>query len=282
MIFKEKYQKQAGIITMMLLMFAFMPRLILAQSSVEIGLHGGVAYYNGDINPALPFVMPLPTYGILARYNIDDRWTVKLMYSHAKVQGDDLVSKAVNNRFLNFVTTINDLSLTGEFNFMNYFTGSKKSNFTPYLMGGVGAFLYTPKGKDGAGNLFDLRSLGTEGQNDTALHLKVYKKYSFALVFGLGFKYSLTRRLGLGVEWSMHKTFTDYLDDVSTTYYLDGTAMDPSSLTAEEYFSDPSLSHFPGEQRGNSSTKDWFGFTNLTVTYKIDLVKNRGCNSLKW
>ncbi len=282
MVFKEKYQKQAGIIIMMFFMFVFMPRLILAQSSVEIGLHGGVAYYNGDINPALPFVMPLPTYGILARYNIDDRWTVKLMYSYAKVQGDDLVSKAVNNRFLNFVTTINDLSLTGEFNFMNYFTGSKKSNFTPYLMGGVGAFLYTPKGKDSGGNLYDLRSLGTEGQNDTARHIKPYKKYSFALVFGLGLKYSLTRRLGLGVEWSMHKTFTDYLDDVSTTYYLNGPSLNPGNLSAAEYFSDPSASHLPGEQRGNSSTKDWFGFTNLTVTYKIDLVKNRGCNSLKW
>ncbi len=277
MVFKEKYQKQAGIITVMIFMAVFMPRLMLAQSSVEIGFQGGVAYYNGDINPALPFVMPLPAYGILARYNIDDRWTVKLMYSHAKVQGDDLVSNAVINRFLNFVTTINDLSLTGEFNFMNYFTGSKKSNFTPYLMGGVGAFLYTPKGKDGGGNLFDLRSLGTEGQNVGYDSRKPYKKYSFAAVFGLGFKYSLNRRLGLGVEWSMHKTFTDYLDDVSTTYYpLAGSSL------IERYFSDPSGSHQAGEQRGNSSTKDWFGFTNLTVTYKIDLVKNRGCNSLKW
>ncbi len=279
--FNKYLPKSAGLAGMLIFLAVLASGTVRAQASLEVGGQAGLAYYNGDINPALPFVLPMAEYGLVGRYNLNNRWTVKLMVTHAKVKGDDLVSKVVNNRFLNFTTTVDDISLSGEFNFKDYFTGSRKNMFTPYLMGGVGMFFYTPKGENN-GQLYDLRSLGTEGQNDTALHLSPYKKYSFALVFGFGFKYSLTRRIGLGFEWSMHKTFTDYLDDVSTNYYLDGTQMDPNNLTAPEYFSDPSLSHLPGEQRGNSKTKDWFGFTGLTLTYKIDLIKNRGCNSLKW
>ena len=71
----------------------------------------------------------------------------------------------------------------------------------------------------------------------------------------------------------MRKTFTDYLDDVSTTYYP-GSATDP--------YSDPTLSHDAYEQRGDSSNKDWFNFTGITLTYKIDLYNKRHCNTAKW
>ena len=40
--------------------------------------------------------------------------------------------------------------------------------------------------------------------------------------FGIGGKLSIGKKVGLTVFWEMHKTFTDYLDDISTTYYLAG------------------------------------------------------------
>jgi len=279
--FKQSNHNQGGYLVFLVFLGMLLPMVLRAQSSLEVGLQGGVAYYNGDINPALPFVMPQAAFGTLARYNFDKRWSVQLSYTHAKVKGDDLISKAVKNRLLNFITTIDDISLSGEFNFMDYFTGSKKTAFSPYLIGGAGFFFYTPRGKR-AGQLYDLRALGTEGQNVGYENRKPYKSYSFAAVFGAGIKYSLSKHLGVGVEWTMHKTFTDYLDDVSSTYYLDATTLDPNDLTTAEYFSDPSLSHLSGEQRGNSNNNDWFSFTSLSLTYKINLIKNKGCNGLKW
>ena len=120
-----------------------------------------------------------------------------------------------------------------------------------------------------------MRSLGTEGQNVGYDGRKPYKKYNFAAVFGLGFKFSLNKRFGLSAEWNIHRTFTDYLDDVSTTYYQDGATLNPT--VAKDFLSDPTLSHKPGEQRGNSGTKDWFGVANISVTYKIEMGKSGAC-----
>ncbi len=258
-----------------------LPSLLFSQNSLEAGLSGGISYYNGDINPGMPFVMPKPAYGAVARYNFGDRWSAKFTYTHAKVTGDDDKTQAVVNRGLKFTTIIDDVSAMGEFNFMKYKTGSKKYKFTPYLTAGVGFFFFKPTVKYN-GDVYDLRSLGTEGQNVNYDGRQPYKKYNFAAIFGLGFKYSLSKRFGLSAEWRMHKTFTDYLDDVSTTYYLDGSSLDPNNLTAEEYFSDPTLSHTPGEQRGNSGTKDWFGVANISITYKIEFNTRKGCKDLKW
>jgi hypothetical protein len=250
--------------------FAFANLTANAQhKTLEIGLFGGTSYYIGDLNPAIPYNMAQLGYGAVARLNTSPRWAFKLSYSRGKVKGDDLKTKAVLNRELNFVTTINDFSLVAEFNFWKYFTGSKKTFFTPFLFGGVGFVMFTPKAADGTA----LQPLGTEGQNSGFDGRKPYLTYSLAIPFGIGFKYSINERLGLAFEWGMRKTFTDYIDDVSTTYY-DNSVNDP--------YSDPTLSHDAYEQRGNSSTYDWYNFTGITLTYKIDLYNKNKCNVAKW
>jgi len=239
------------------------------SKTIELGLFGGTSYYIGDLNPALPYNMAKFGYGAVARYNASSRWAFKLSYSRGKVKGDDLVTNAVANRNLNFISTINDFSFVAEFNFWEYFTGSKRSFFTPYLFGGAGFFLFNSKALDGTA----LQPLGTEGQNAGFDNRKPYKNYSVAFPFGFGFKYSINDHLGLALEWGMRKTFTDYIDDVSTTYY-DNSVNDP--------YSDPTLSHDANEQRGNSATKDWYNFTGITLTYKIDLYNKRDCKVGKW
>ncbi len=242
----------------------------LAQDnkSIEIGTLGGISYYNGDINPVMPFVQPQPVYGIIGRYNFTDRWAVKVSLSHGSITGNDKFSKAVPNRNLSFKTDINEIAITGEFNFMKYNTGSTMYIFSPYLLGGLSTFQYTPRSLTG----INLRNKGTEGQIIGYRNRKQYKNYSFALIFGFGFKYSLTKKLGFAVEWGMRKTFTDYLDDVSTTYYQNKV----------KGLSDPTGTHLKGEQRGNSKTKDWYNFTTASITYKIDLNKGQNCKKLKW
>ena len=106
-----------------------------------------------------------------------------------------------------------------------------------------------------------------------------YKTYSFGIPFGLGVKISLARRLGLAVFWEMHKTFTDYLDDVSTTYYMVGSTInkdDPSRL-----LSDPTRSYDPGMERGNPRNNDWYSFSGITLTYKFNLVSRKRCRDLE-
>jgi hypothetical protein len=247
-----------------------------SSQTLELGVFGGGSYYIGDMNTALPFVKTNLAYGALARYNVNNRWSFKFGYNRGEVKGDDTQNAFINGNGLNFQTKVNDFSLVAEFNFFDYFTGSKKSYFTPYLFAGIGFFTFNPKSYEGV----VLQPLGTEGQNEGFAERSPYKKFGVSFPFGIGFKYSLSERIGLGLEWGMRKTFTDYIDDVSTSYYLVGAEIDPSNLAGVQ--SDPTLNHDPYMQRGNSGTKDWVSFFGLSVTYKINLVSRLKCNMEGW
>ena len=74
----------------------------------------------------------------------------------------------------------------------------------------------------------------------------------------------------------MRKTFTDYIDDVSKTYYLYGESINPSNQA--EILSDPTMDHDPYVARGNQSNMDWYNFFGISVTYKFRLGGNDRCN----
>jgi hypothetical protein len=82
----------------------------------------------------------------------------------------------------------------------------------------------------------------------------------------------------------MRKTFTDYLDDVSKTY------ADPLILASENGPMSPVLADRStlafgenpdktGLQRGNSTTKDWYSFAGVFITYKIKAKKEKSCSA---
>lgn len=255
--------------------YLLIPAFILLQSIVfaqtaEVGLVGGLTYYLGDLNPGIHFLASRPAYGAIARVNLDSRWTIKSEVVMGKIKGDDAIGKKNEIRGLNFESRITDISVTAEFNFFDYFTGSRKNTMTPFIFGGLGMVIYNPK----AGGV-DLRSIGTEGQLAGFDGRSPYGHVTVTVPFGIGFKYSINRRLGFTVEWGMRKTFSDYLDDVSLTYYMNGTQIDPSDPV--EYLSDPTQLHQPGQQRGDPSMKDWYNFTGISLTYKFRLYNKNKC-----
>jgi hypothetical protein len=243
------------------------------SQNMEYGLFGGIAYYLGDLNPGVHFKNVQPAYGIFGRYNIDPRWAVKLSATRGKVKSYSGTSSFLPDRQLGFESPVTDISAVAEFNFFPYITGSQRNYFTPYIYAGVGVFWFNPSYN---GHL--LRPLGTEGQNVGFAGRKPYSTFSFDIPFGLGVKYSLTSKIGLTLFWEMHKTFTDYLDDVSKTYYLNGYAIDPNNQA--QILSDPTMNHQPGMQRGNSNTNDWYSFTGITIAYKFNLPGSKKCKDI--
>ena len=261
------YMKKITLIMMMVLAGLG----IQAQKTMEVGVLGGGSYYIGDLNPSVPFLLTKPAYGLVARLNLDSRWTVKLSGFRGKIAGDDNISNAREYRDLKFESDITDVSAVIEFNFFNYITGSTRNFLTPYIFGGVGMLMFKPEA-DGV----SLRELGTEGQNIGFDDRSPYNTTQLVLPFGIGFKYSLNKRLGLAFEWGVRKTFTDYIDDISTTYYLDGESIDPSNTA--EIMSDPTMIHKPYESRGNASTNDWYSFIGVSLTYKFKLGREKSCS----
>jgi hypothetical protein len=246
---------------------------------VEVGVMGGGTYYLGELNPGRQFSFTKPAFGGVMRFNLDTRWAVKFGFLYGKLAGDDAVSKANEMRNLRFTSPITELSLVGEFNFLDYFTGSQVHKFTPFLFLGPGFFIFKPQAEFN-GETVNLQDLGTEGQISDS---DKYSLYGLAMVFGVGVKYSVNDRLGLGLEWGLRKTFTDYIDDVSTQYYIDYSEVtSPGDITAKVQLSDPStVKHEPGMQRGNPQNNDWYSFAGVTITYRFRLGEKTTCSDFE-
>ena len=245
---------------------------------LEFGPYVGGTYYLGDLNPGKHFRMMSPAYGGIMRCNFNDRWVGRLNFMFGKVSGDDQKLKAVENRNLNFESQIFEISLQAEVNFLPYYTGSWREFFSPYIFAGVGAFTMNPTGIVN-GEKVTLRELGTEGQlSGEYPDKKPYNLTQLCIPFGIGFRVSFWKNFCAGVEWGIRKTFTDYLDDCSTVYYLDSETADFSTSAAMA--SDPNMNHKPGMQRGTSEYNDWYTFVGATLTYKINLFKKSDCPHL--
>jgi len=240
---------------------------------MEFGAMAGGTYYLGELNPGKQFLFTKPALGGLIRLNLDTRWSFRLQFLHGTLAGDDAVSLANELRNLRFRSRITEVAIIGEFNFLEYFIGSKINYFTPFLFAGPAYFTFNPKAPAPKNNEYvELRGLGTEGVEDN------YKLYGVAAVFGFGFRYSVTNRLGLGVEWGMRKTFTDYLDDISTNY----PDFPSSTSSMVRDLSDPSSEkHDPGMQRGNPQNNDWYSFAGLTISYRFRLGEKTTCRDFE-
>jgi len=264
-------------ILVVLIAFGFLVRGNAFSQDIELGVFGGGSYYLGELNPGKQFLFTSPAFGGVIRWNFDERWAFKFNGYRGKLSGDDAVSKANEMRNLRFTSTLTEISTVIEFNFLPYFTGSNISYFSPYLFVGPAFFIFKPTAEYN-GETISLRDIGTEGQSKE----ERYSLYGFAAVFGMGFKYSVTNRLGLGLEWGLRKSFTDYIDDISTTYYIDFDELTSDEIGAPQMLSDPSsVKHKPEMQRGNSTNNDWYSFAGVTITYRFTIGEKSTCSDFE-
>ncbi|HSF44676.1 MAG TPA: hypothetical protein VLA58_01655 [Chitinophagaceae bacterium] len=96
----------------------------------------------------------------------------------------------------------------------------------PYGLLGVGVFKFNPQAQytapDGSKKWVDLQPLRTEGQGMSKYpEKKEYNLTQINIPYGIGIKYFISDRFNLAFEIVNRKTFTDYVDDVSTTYIAD-------------------------------------------------------------
>lgn len=260
-----------------------------AQKS-EVGVFGGVSFYLGETNRASLFKLSRPAFGLVYRLNFNDHWSLKGNAYYGGIQGADSLSADAEQikRNLSFKSVMIDIGLNIELNFMRFETGNMSTPFTPYIFAGVSIYKFNPTAELSAGEYlvngelynvkggtYALQPLGTEGQGTTGYpDRKDYALTQPSIPFGIGFKFNIGKPIGLALEWGMRYTFTDYLDDISSTY------ADPLVLAAEygpasAVLSDRSI-YDPlnpvsnvDRQRGNSTNTDWYSFAGIILTYRI-------------
>jgi hypothetical protein len=258
----------------------------------EIGVLVGTSYYMGDINTSTQFYKPNIAGGIIYRYNLNPHWAMKFNALYGTVEAYD--ADFGNIRNLSFKSHIMEFSAQVELNFWQYYTGSKKHRFSPYIFGGIALFNFNPQAyyfnkTTLVGTWFDLQPLGTEGQGTiTKPGKNPYSLTQLSIPFGLGVKFSLSKSICIGAEWGLRRAFTDYIDDISTTY-MDNTVLSSEKGQVAAYLADktPELIdpdtqlnrplHLDGESRGNSETPDWYSFAGLTITFKLGYKAKPSC-----
>ncbi len=259
-----------------LAVFFFLSSAVKAQRS-EIGLMFGGSYYLGDLNPSRQFAMTRIAGGGLYRHNFTEHFSLRLNGFYGSLEANDAIIKYNETRNLSFRTSVFELSVQVEGNFLPFEPGNLETPYTPFLFGGIGGISFNPKARNEDGEWVELQPLGTEGQG-TEQHpdREPYSLFSHTLMFGVGFKFNITHNLTGGLEWGMRRTGTDYLDDVSTTYPAEG------ALTGADarYFSDRSPQDQGGNagfQRGNPTTNDWYSFAGFILTFKIPQLRHTKC-----
>ena len=242
--------------------------------SKEIGLTVGGAYYLGELNQAHYKNVKLGLGGYF-KFNFNRRVSFAINLLHTNIEGADSTSNVAwrKNRNLHFKNAITELSGMLEINYTDYQIGNEVYYFTPYLYVGMGAFYSNPKAYNGD-DWIELRKIGTEGQYYNGV--KLYNLVNFVIPFGVGIKVNLgTSGIALALHAGFRKTFTDYIDDVGGIY-ADPTLFEPEEAQFVDRSLDPARADGTntGLDRGNTNTKDWYQFTGITLSFKVNRKKN--------
>jgi opacity protein-like surface antigen len=275
---------------------------------------GGAANFLGDLGGLnkigthysyadLELVLTDPSASLGYRYRINKRFASRTEFSYLLVKGDDKLTLEPfrHNRNLNFRSNIFEFSTNIEVSLSfdrhgnkyhikkTMFRRYKQYSAYYYLFVGVGGFWYNPKANFG-GNWYALHDLSTEGQGLPG-GPKKYKRISVSIPMGIGVRYKLNAKWTVGFEYNFRKTFTDYIDDVSSTYYDKNILMQYKGPAAVG-LADPSLGIIPcatcpngdgtGAQRGDTKDKDSYMNLQIKVGYVLSNKKRRRITKAKF
>lgn len=270
----ERVRLRHTIILLLLLPLPALAQRTDLLSRSELVLSAGGMTYLGDLNNQSAFGEVNVAGGAGVRCRLDNRWTLRVGGTYGTVSASE---DCLEMRNLSFRSNIYEGSLVAEFNFRPYGPGATESQWTPYIFGGLAVFHFNPKTEytspDGVTSWVALQPLCTEGQGTTAYpDRRPYQLTQVAMPFGVGVRWRVSKNFSLTAEYGFHKTWTDYLDDVSTTYV-------GSDLLAAEYgglsatLADRSRSpNAVGIKRGDDSLDDWYSYFSLSMGLNLNML----------
>ncbi|MEI7594794.1 MAG: hypothetical protein WCK02_03525 [Bacteroidota bacterium] len=283
-----------SIILLLLIVPIFANAQLWKRSRAEAYISGGATNFLGELGGAnrigtngirdFDFPATRPVFLAGYSYRFTKQTALQLELGYGFLNGNDKLTQEPfrQNRNLNFRTAIYQFDakycLTvskqrpGHIYNLRGVRGMKNVQIISYVFAGVGLFWFNPKGfSETTGKWVALHPLSTEGQGLYPSR-KNYHRLQPTIPVGFGFKWLITRDWMVGIEYTLHKTFTDYIDDVSTTYPNYNLLRSKKGQEAVD-FSNPSLglinSTEPNMQRGDPSDKDSYMFAVISLRYKI-------------
>lgn len=245
------------------------------EAEVMVGASG----YNGDLTQKVITLQTIrPAANVNIKYNLDNTIILRAGIAWLNVAGDDKYNKQADlkRRNLNFKSSIWEATLCAEVNLIE----PELFYSYPYLFGGVGLIHFNPYTYDKDNKKTYLQPLGTEGQGIPGYpNRKPYSLTQLCLPVGGGWKFNVNKKYDIIYEFGYRFLFTDYLDDVSTTYVSSQILLQNRGPKTVElaYRSAPIPdSNLPnnGDTRGNPKVKDGYFFTGIKLLVHLGKDKD--------
>jgi hypothetical protein len=295
------------IVTVFLLFVSLLSKsqsISFGDGKYELGLGLGPSFFLGDLGGGRgvgkPFVadldMPLTKFskGLYINFYPSEWLGFRLAVNQSFLEGsDDQVNLSGGREFsrwrrnLYFQSKVTEAYLGLELYptvWLEQYDGLL-GKFRPYGITGIGIFHFNPKGyyypdpnNLSVKQLVELKPLRLEGQGMSQYpDRKEYKLTQLEIPMGAGFKFYIKESTYIGLEVLHRKTFTDYIDDVSTKYidpiyfsqYLPAADVPIAyQLHNREPFRNitrPTI----GRQRGDSKEMDSYFTTILRFGWRI-------------
>jgi hypothetical protein len=250
------------------------------DTSPTIGLLAGAMNYQGDLKPnSFTFQHSNLILSLILRKPLSRWFAVRAGATIGKVEAADRYNRDyLQRRNLSFTSGIKELFALLEADVLDIST----KKFTPFAYGGIVLYHFDPYTLDANNNRVYLQPLSTEGQGLPGYpDRKVYKLTQFAAAFGGGLRFAFTDCTSIALEFSQRKTFTDYLDDVSTSYIDRNALLATKGQLAVDLAYRGDEVHNPspyppdGEQRGTPSEMDWYYFMGISADIRINCLKEK-------
>jgi hypothetical protein len=268
---------------------------------VETGLVFGPSFFLGDMGgnigkgsrfvKDLNFELTKLMKGAFITVYPNDWIGLRLNAHYTYLEGTDNIinTKGVDElwrkqRNLDFRSDVWELQLGAEIYPIMFFKRNDEDyqpRLRPYGFLGGGIFKFNPQGSltdaNGKVTWHDLHPLRTEGQGMKEYpNKKEYSLTQFNIPMGLGLKYFVSDRVNFSTEVLYRKSFTDYIDDVSTTYidpnyFANYMSAGQASIARQIHDKTigivlPGITRYqPGDQRGNPKQDDAY----FTLVFKF-------------
>jgi hypothetical protein len=245
----------------------------LSAQNNELHVFLGLTNYQGELNPQRFTTKGYNRgLGLIFRHGLSPKLFVRAGIQSGFISASDSSSGDNKTRNLSFSSNIFDGHVALEY---RLFTPEQHA-ITPYAFAGLGVFNFNPFVRFGPKDekVF-LQPLGTEGQGLPEYpDRKLYRITQLNIPFGGGLLWHVNEKLRIGGEIRLNKTFTDYLDDVSTNYALQGPLLrDRGQLAVDLAWRRDEVdgTPYPTNQlrRGNPENDDWYYYIGITVGFAL-------------
>ncbi|MEZ4900509.1 MAG: hypothetical protein R2822_01430 [Spirosomataceae bacterium] len=245
-------------------------RKVPAWGVIKMNIGTGVSYYLGDMRAKTDLRFIEPHIAVALNYRLTERLSAKGEVNFYRISGKQAGGPVYyNNLSFRSDNPAGYLALQ-----IDAFRFNDNRLIKPYFFGGIGITRINPKA-----NLeekwYSLPPLMTEGV--------AYNRNVRIIVLGLGASWQYNDRWSFGLELSDNFANSDYLDDVST-FYPNPSGMSELALKLSDRRPelDPATlpAGFPtqnqaGNQRGNPTIKDSYGFLSFRAEYPTISTKTK-------